>query len=665
MQELARAYGRGVLDVDKHLAALRLRPLDALEKRKAAAIFAHFAPAGAAHVSMPDLRRLMQAVSPAVQFEDRQMAAITAVQPPCHTPRARRRAAALAHPRAPLQVLENKYPQFITSDGITLRGFEQTYANGAGDVHRDFATLGLSLDTPPATPDRAHSSGSPAAPTTPEAGGVGSPRIELTETQSLEPIASVLSTGVATSHPLRDVRGSTRTRSQSGWTTASRASHHSGDAPYTEAALADGQGSAASSRRASAAAGRGAASRAGETSAPSAGAALPTTIEPPEGARNSVVQFSDKQEEETARREASEQGTRDISDTLCLSYRMPQTAPPTMRRDALSQQVLEAGEDDGADLCDASDTLHLSYRMPQTAPPTMRRSALPQEVKGGQRSGVATASGTPAGTVKTSAPPPRDKAVSGGAAAEATASSPRDGKRKLAARSGAGATAVAGAAAAARSADPRQTRSRTDDDGVAGSAAAATAGSMIRDVPSAAEGAVADGQAALASDLAAQSYDEAGVTGVFATPKTSLDDTVSGPLGLVGANDAKHPAGNESAPTANAIEAPPPSAQGAATDMTNGSSGTAVRGLLAQATEAAKQAAASTDKEQQRACWDASRAAAERVLEIEPKHSQAHFLKGSATVSMVRTPGIASTMQAGWALCSRWELTHVHGAGAD
>lgn len=74
------------MDVDKHLAALRLRPLDALEQRKVAAIFAHFAPAGAAHMSMPNLQRLMQAASPSVQFEERQMAAITKVPPPARPP---------------------------------------------------------------------------------------------------------------------------------------------------------------------------------------------------------------------------------------------------------------------------------------------------------------------------------------------------------------------------------------------------------------------------------------------------------------------------------------------------------------------------------------------------------------------------------------------------
>ena len=36
-----------------------------------------------------------------------------------------------------------EYSEFVINDGLTLAGLHQTYADGIGDIHRDFQTLGL------------------------------------------------------------------------------------------------------------------------------------------------------------------------------------------------------------------------------------------------------------------------------------------------------------------------------------------------------------------------------------------------------------------------------------------------------------------------------------------------------------------------------------------
>jgi hypothetical protein len=44
-----------------------------------------------------------------------------------------------------VQALQEKVPHFLTAEGLSLDGFQQTYADSAGNVHRDFAILGLKL----------------------------------------------------------------------------------------------------------------------------------------------------------------------------------------------------------------------------------------------------------------------------------------------------------------------------------------------------------------------------------------------------------------------------------------------------------------------------------------------------------------------------------------
>lgn len=76
---LVHAYQAGVLNVDEHLAELRMRPLDALELRKSQMIFRMFANPDSKRISMQGMRSLMTAVSPKVNFGEAQMNAITKV----------------------------------------------------------------------------------------------------------------------------------------------------------------------------------------------------------------------------------------------------------------------------------------------------------------------------------------------------------------------------------------------------------------------------------------------------------------------------------------------------------------------------------------------------------------------------------------------------------
>lgn len=40
----------------------------------------------------------------------------------------------------------SEYSEFLVNGGLSLAGLHQTYADGIGDIHRDFATLDLGDD---------------------------------------------------------------------------------------------------------------------------------------------------------------------------------------------------------------------------------------------------------------------------------------------------------------------------------------------------------------------------------------------------------------------------------------------------------------------------------------------------------------------------------------
>jgi hypothetical protein len=76
---LVHAYQEGIFSIDKHLAKLRMRPLDSLEQRKSQMIFGLFASRDTNRMSMQGVRALMSAVSPKVKFQDPEMEAIIKV----------------------------------------------------------------------------------------------------------------------------------------------------------------------------------------------------------------------------------------------------------------------------------------------------------------------------------------------------------------------------------------------------------------------------------------------------------------------------------------------------------------------------------------------------------------------------------------------------------
>ncbi|KAK9853354.1 hypothetical protein WJX84_002688 [Apatococcus fuscideae] len=87
-------------------------------KQKVDCVFQHFDADLDGALNQAELDQFIRSVNPGVPFNDDQVSAITTE-------------------------VYSEYSEFLVNGGLSLAGLHQTYADGIGDIHRDFETLGL------------------------------------------------------------------------------------------------------------------------------------------------------------------------------------------------------------------------------------------------------------------------------------------------------------------------------------------------------------------------------------------------------------------------------------------------------------------------------------------------------------------------------------------